>query len=685
MSRLVNQYDMADSADVGNCPLQKSWDRVDWEENTMTHDETRRGGEIGRRLFLQGTAGLAAFAMMPKLANAATGGNEAPDLAQLVKDGKLPALADRVSQNPLVITPLEKIGTYGGMWKRGLSGSSDHNGILRCIGNMGLTRWDFDFTKVLPNVADSWDVSSDSTTYTFHLRKGMKWSDGQPFTADDVVFSIEDCVKNTDLYKSVPALLSIGGKGPDVTAVDATTVQFKFAGPYGLFLEQLATPLGQHVTLFCKHYASQFLPKYNDKLDDLVKAAGLTAWPDLFRAKNGDIEIPSRWANPDKPVLDPWVIVEPYVGGATRVVAKRNPYFWQVDTEGNQLPYLDGITFSISQDVQSLMLDVLAGKMDLQERQINSLANKPTLSQNMEKGNYHLMELVPSAAQQCQIYVNMCHKDPAMRAMFANKDFRVALSLGIDRAEIIDLVYLGQSEPYQTGPRPTHPWYFEKLSRQFTDHDPDTANAMLDKLGYDKKDGDGFRLRPDGQKIFFAVDVIPTLQPDAVDTLELVKKHWAVLGVDIKVNTIERALYYSRGDNNEHDAQVWPGPGGLDMMFDPRAFFAQHTQGSRYGLPWAQWYVSGGKQGEEPPDSQKQRMKLYDQARATADLEERAKLMHSLFELTADAFETVGVCLAVSTFGICKNGFINTPKKEPDSWTYPNPAPALPQQFTFSS
>ena len=413
-------------------------------------------GRIGRRTVLKGMAGAAAIALWSRGANAAEG-KEAPELAKMVGDGKLPKLADRLPANPLVVETREKIGSYGGLWRRGLSGSSDHNGILRCIGNMGLTRWDFDFTKVLPNVAESWDVSDDSTTFVFHLRKGMKWSDGQPFTADDVVFSIEDCVKNTELYKSLPALLSIKGKGPEVTKVDDNTVQFKFAGPYGLFLQQLATPLGQHATLFCKHYASQFLPKYNDKLADLVKAAGLSSWPDLFRAKNGDIEIPPRWGNPEKPVLDPWVIVEPYVGGATRVVAKRNAYFWQVDTEGNQLPYLDGITFPIYQDVQSLLLDVLAGKIDMQERQINSLANKPTLSQNMKKGDYRLVELVPSAAQQCQIYLNMNHKDAKMREMFSSKDFRIALSLGINRDEIIDLVYLGQSEPYQTGPRPGPP------------------------------------------------------------------------------------------------------------------------------------------------------------------------------------------------------------------------------------
>jgi peptide/nickel transport system substrate-binding protein len=650
----------------------------------MTLDRTKTGF-LGRRLFLKGSAGLAAVALAPRIGFAADGAKEAPDLAKLVADGKLPKLADRLPEKPQVVDTLDAIGTYGGMWRRGLSGSSDHNGILRCIGNNGLTRWNPAFTDIEPNVAESWEVSADSTTFTFHLRKGMKWSDGQPFTADDVVFSIEDCVKNKELYSATPSILTIAGQPADVTKVDDYTVQFKFAGPYGLFLQQLATPLGQHPTLFCKHYASQFLPKYNDKLDDMVKAAGMASWPDLFRAKNGDIEIPPRWGNPDKPVLDPWVITEPYVGGATRVVAKRNPYFWQVDKEGNQLPYLDGIEFPIYQDVQSLLLDVLAGKIDMQERQINSLPNKPTLSQNMKKGDYHLMELVPSASQQCQIYLNITHKDPKMREMFANKDFRVALSLGINRDEIIQLVYLGQSQPWQTGPRPEHPWYDEKLSKQYVDYKPDDANAMLDKLGYDKKDGQGFRLRPDGQKIFFSVDVIPTLYADLVDTLELVKKHWAAIGIDMKVNTIERTLYYSRGDNNEHDAAVWPGPGGLDMMFDPRDYFAQHTQGSRYALPWAQWYVSGGKQGEEPPDSQKQRMKLYDEARATADVKKQGELMHQVFELCADAFETIGICQAVSTFGTCKNNFINVPKKEPDSWTYPNPAPSLPQTFTFKA
>jgi peptide/nickel transport system substrate-binding protein len=646
------------------------------------HSDHKTARGLDRRDVLKGLAGAAALATMagPALAQA-TG--EAPDLAKAAADGKLPKLADRLPANPLVIKA-DKVGKYGGALRRGLRGSADHNGILRLVGNQGLVRWNLEFTEVLPNVAEKWTVNADSTEFTFSLRKGMKWSDGKPFTADDVVFSIEDCAKNSDLYKSVPSTLVIGGKPGTVTKVDDSTVKFTFASPYALFLEIMATPLGQHPTLFCKHYASQFHPKYNPNVADLAKAANLSSWPDLFRAKNGDIEIPSRWSNPEKPTLDPWVIKEPYVGGATRVVMERNPYFWQVDQNGNQLPYIDRLTFNISQDVESLMLDAISGRLDIQERHIDTLQNKPTLSQNMQKGGYRLVELIASSSQQVQIYLNITHKDPKMREMFASKEFRQALSMGINRKEIIDIVYLGQSQPWQTGPRPGHPWEHKQLSTQFTDHDPKKAGEILDKLGYNKKDAQGFRLRPDGQKVFFAIDVIPTLYPDAVDTLELVKRHWAEIGVDMKVNTIERALYYTRGDSNDHDAAVWPGPGGLDPMLDPRDYFAQHPQGSRYAIPWTLWYVSNGKDGQEPPESQKQRMKLFNEALATADLKKRGEIMKQLMDLTADAFETIGVCLAVNAFGIVRNNLQNVPQKYPNAWSWPNPGPAMPQQFFFS-
>jgi peptide/nickel transport system substrate-binding protein len=638
-------------------------------------------GKISRRAVMAGMA--AASAAGPVFAQGAA--KEAPEFAKLVADGKLPPLASRIPASPLVVKPVEKVGSYGGQLRRGLRGSADHNGILRLVGSQGLTRWNLEFTEPLPNVAEKWDVNPEATEYTFYLRKGMKWSDGAPFTADDIVFAIEDCCKNPELYKSPPSSIVIAGKPAVVTKIDETTVKFTFASSYGLFLEQLATPLGQQPTLFPKHYCSQFVPKYNPAIADAVKAANMSDWASLFRAKCGDIEIPSRWANPQKPTLDAWTVDEPYVGGATRMSMKRNPYFWQVDTEGNQLPYIDRLVFSISQDVESLMLDTISGKIDIQERHIDTLQNKPTLAQNQQKGNYHFFETTNANSQQMMIYPNVTHKDPKMREMLANKDFRRALSLGMNRAEIIDIVYLGQSKPWQTGPREGHPWYHEKLATQNTQHDAKEAAAILDKLGYDKKDSAGMRLRPDGQKVFFAVDVISTLYPDAADCLELIKRHWAAIGIDIKINTIERALYYTRGDNNDHDMAVWPGPGGLDPLLDARDYVAVHPQGTRYAVPWALWYTSGGKEGTEPPEHQKKRMKLYDAARATADLKKRGELMKELFDIAAAEFECFGPCLATNLFGIASNKLHNVPAKMPNSWSWPHPGPSMPQQFYFTS
>lgn len=644
-----------------------------------------KDGNPGRRALLQGTAGLAATALAPMPVFAQAAAKEAPDLAAAVQAGRLPPLEQRIGSAPMVVTPNEPNGRYGGTIRRGLRGGSDHNGILRLVGNQGLTRWNLAFTDVLPCVAQRWDVSPDLKEFVFHLRPGMRWSDGQPFTADDILFSINDCILNGELYRSPPSLWVINGKPVVCEKVSDTAVKFTFDGPYGLFLQQMATPLGQHPTLFAKHYCGQFHPKYNANLAATLRQANVSDWAQLFRQRCGDIEIPSRWGNPDKPTLEPWVIEEPYQGGATRVTMRRNPFFWQVDDQGRQLPYIDRLNFQVYQDVESMMLDVIGGRLDIQERHIDVIANKPVVAQNMQRGNYRMFDTINAGSNSMTIYPNITHKDPKMREMFANRDFRRALSLGIDRAEIVEIVYLGQSEPWQTGPRPTHPWYHEKLSRQFTEHNQREANAILDRIGYNRRDAQRFRLRPDGQRVFFSIDVITALYPDNNDALELIKRHWAEIGIDVKINTIDRSLYYTRGDNNDHDVAVWPGPGGLEPMLDPRDFFAQHTQGTRYAIPWAMWYASGGRDGQEPPDHQKERMRLYDAARSTPDTRRQGELMKQVFDIAAEQYECIGVNLAPNLFGVAQNRLRGVPRQMPYSWSWPHPGPALPQQFFFAS
>ncbi|HKJ60741.1 MAG TPA: ABC transporter substrate-binding protein, partial [Hyphomicrobiales bacterium] len=276
------------------------------------------------------TAGLLlGAAVSPLLALSAAAQNatgQAPVLAEMVEAGSLPPVAERVGDEPEVVEPLNAIGTYGGEIRTGLRGSSDHNGILRVVGPQGLVRWDPQYTKIVPNVVKSFEVDDSGKIFTFHLRKGMKWSDGEPFTADDVMFNVNDLILNED-FAPTPARYTVGGEPMKAEKVDDYTVTFTFSQAYGDFLAELAAPLGQNPVLYAKHYCKQFLPKYNDSIEALVEENNASDWQNLFLQKCGDIEIPTRWANPDRPTLDPWVVKEPYVGGATRVVMERNPYF----------------------------------------------------------------------------------------------------------------------------------------------------------------------------------------------------------------------------------------------------------------------------------------------------------------------------------------------------------------------
>ncbi len=642
--------------------------------------DTSRGssgwaGSLTARL-MRGVA-IAPLLALPAFAQDATG--EAPALADLVAAGDLPPVAERVGEEPEVVTPLNAVGHYGGDLRIYLRGSSDHNHILRVVGPQGLVRWDPQYTQVVPNVAERFEVTEGGRVFTFYLRDGMKWSDGEPFTADDVMFNIQDLVLNNEFAPTPPRYTS-GGEPLKAEKLDDYTVRFTFKEPYGDFLAELASPLGQHPVLYAKHYCSQFLPSYNDDIGALIEANDATDWQNLFLQKCGDLEIPARWGNPERPTLDPWIIKEPYVGGTTRVVMERNPYFWQIDTEGNQLPYIDQVIAPIDQDVESLILSVIGGKVDFGLRHIDPPANRPVLAENREKGDYHFFEAKSTGGTDMSISFNLTHKDPDMRALFNQKDFRIALSLGMDRQAIIDTVMLGEGEPWQHGPFEDHPYYHEKIATQFLEYDPEKANALLDGLGLERGE-DGIRRMENGEPVRFQIDVIPTFDPTWVDSLQLIEQQWAELGIDMEINPMERTFFYERTSNsNDHDAAVWRAtqswvPGQIPQMLVP----VHHD--SRYGIAWRDWYLSGGTAGEEPPANVKKRLELYDKARGLTDPQERIATFHEIADIAADNFEVLGVSKAVPTYGIVKNDLMNVPDSMPSSWYYPTPSPTLPQTW----
>ncbi|WP_172296435.1 ABC transporter substrate-binding protein [Pseudoruegeria sp. HB172150] len=611
---------------------------------------------------------------------------EAPTLAEKVAAGELPPVEERLPSSPEEITPYESVGTYGGKLRRVLGGSNDHNSILRVISPQGLTRWKPDFSGVIPNVAESWEVNEDSSEFTFHLREGMKWSDGEPFTADDIMFFVEDLLHNEEFYPNAPARFVVNGETMTAEKIDDYTVVLKFAAPYGTFLTELATPLAQEPVLWAKHFCSQYHPTYNENVQAEVDATeAVEDWPALFRLKCGEVEAPNRWANADRPTLDPWVVVgDGYTAGSTQVVMERNPYFWQVDTEGNQLPYIDALEMNVAQDNQAIVLEAIAGNIDMQRRRISGLANKPVFAENAEKGGFEILDMINSNSNTMAIHFNHTHKDPVMREMIRNKLVREALSLAMDREEIIDIVYQGQGEPWQIGPRPDHVLYNEQLGRQMTEFDPDRANELLDEAGFAERDGDGYRLLSDGRRFAFNVQYTGIEQPDWGDALEIIAEQWEEIGVELNISSVERSIYYSRGEANEHDFMVWGAPGGLDPTLSPRDVLAVHPQASWYAIPWTRWYLSGGADGEEPSESMKKRLELYEAFKAEADQEKALDIFREIHQMAADEFEIIGVSLAPNLVGVVKKGLMNVPEAIPASWMYPDPGPTLPQTYYWA-
>jgi len=610
---------------------------------------------------------------------------EAPMLAEQVKAGTLPPVAERLPESPRVVTPVEKVGKYGGTWRSGMVGGSDRNWLFRIAGYEPLLAWDREWSgKLVPNLAESVTSNDAATEFTVKLRKGLKWSDGKPFGSDDIGFFINDVVGNKELLPNPVDWVVSGGEVGKFEKIDDTNFKITFKEPYGVFPQRLASVYGVQISMMAKHYCSQFHPTYNkDGIEALAKEGGVTTWTELFIKKCAvDTEANERWQNPDRPTMEPWVIKDPYIGGATLVTLQRNPFYHKVDTEANQLPYIDDLSISVNADQQTLVLKVVNGEIDYQDRHVNANANRPVFLDAAEQAGIRLVDGPNADMNTTVISLNLTHKDPVKREIFNNKDFRIGLSYAIDRQAIIDSAFVGQGEPWQAAPRKESPFYHEQLAKQYTEYDVAKANEHLDKA-YPKKDGEGFRLGPDDKRISFNIMVIPALG-DFLDSTQLAVQYWQAVGIDAKMQTVDRTLFYDRKDNNEQDASVFLGSGGMaDGLFEPTFYFPFWNE-SLFAVPWGNWYASGGKSGEEPPAEVKKQMELYREITKYSDPAKQAELMKQLLDIAADQFYCIGISTPGPLYSVVKNTMHNVYPR-PFAWTYPSPAASNTEQYYFDA
>lgn len=602
---------------------------------------------------------------------------EAPMLAERVSAGDLPEVDERLPQNPLVVEPHERIGQYGGTWRTAINGPDDVAWFLRTIGYEGLVRWAPDWTgaagdaEIIPNIAESYEASSDATEYTFTLREGMRWSDGEPFTVEDIEFAFHEIAMNPEL-DAIPAAFLVDGEPADLRVEDDLTFTVTFPEPSGLFLALLAE--GPNQVIFPKHYLEQFHPDYADDIDEVVASEGYSHWAELMVAKM------SNWTHTELPRLHPWVITQA-LGDGNAVIAERNPYYWKVDTEGNQLPYIDQVRYDMMNEDEVILAAAMQGDLDMHVRHINTPVNRPVLASAREDAEFEFLELIPGLANELVINLNLTHEDEVMREIFTNKDFRIGLSHAIDREELVNSVYQRQGTPSQVSPQPESPFYNEQLATQYTEYDVDLANQHLDEAGYDERDAQGRRLGPDGQPIRFTVDHAG--QPGFDDALALIATNWSEVGITMTPDVMDRSLYEERRVGNTPDASVWLAGGGTDVIQNPHAYLPIHTRAD-YAQQWVEWYRTGGDSGSEPPEGTQRQYELYDELQRTADAAEQESLMAEILQIAADEFYHIGTVLPGPGYGIVRNNFHNVPSQIAESVRIQTPALTNPEQYFIS-
>jgi peptide/nickel transport system substrate-binding protein len=489
--------------------------------------------------------------------------------------------------------------------------------------------------------------------------------------------------------------MSVAGKPGKLVKIDDVTVEFQFEAPYYLFELVLAGDMGpgrgQAVGQFLtytgggyapKHYLSKFLPKYTPQaeLDTAAKAAGFDNWKSRF------IILKDWERNLDLPVMTPWRVT----ADITKPVwtMERNPFFWEIDTAGNQLPYIDKIQLTLAESTEIVNLRAIAGELDEQERHLD-INKLPVFIENQAKGNYTL-HLDPAVnGGDANVVFNFSYvADPEITKWFHNRDFRRALSMGIDRDQMNESFWLGLGVPGSPVPddaMPENPG--KEWRKKWHTLDIAQANALLDKIGLDKKDASGMRLRTDGKGVL-RIEIQTTNNfMNYSKPSEMISQHWKKIGITLDVKDLDRNTWTANRDANAQQLSMWSN-GGTELIYLYPVHAIPVSIGSQYGPEIAKWYGSAGAQGMAPKDEDlKKAIDLYTSAQ-TLKLEERNKVAQEIWKLYVDNVFAIGTCgISVAFLGvrIAKNNMGNIPGRHINAQHMRTPCSSRPTTLFFKS
>lgn len=584
---------------------------------------------------------------------------ETPSLADAVKAGTLPPVIERLPSDPLLVRPTDP-GTPGGTLHLLMASAKDTR-MMVVYGYTRLVTYTPDY-KLEPDIAQSVDVEDDRI-FTFHLRPGHKWSDGQPFTAEDFRYWFEDMASNKKLYTAgLPEQMLADSKGPKFEVIDPATVRYTWAKPNPLFLPALAGPDPLYIYAPA-HYMRQFNAKYTDekKLDELAKQYRARNWA----AMHTKLFHPYHTDNPDLPVLDPWVLkTRP---PADRFVFERNPYFHRVDPVGRQLPYIDTVDLVIS-DSKIIPAKTGAGESDLQARYLRF--DNYTFLKDAEDHNDYTVRLWRTApGAQLALYPNLNVTDPAWHQLNRDVRFRRALSLAIDRHEINQAIYYGLAIEGQNTVLPESTLYDPAYRSAWSAYDPKQAGKLLDEIGLTKRNSSGIRLLPDGQPLEIVIENAGE-STEQSDVLELIRDTWREVGIQLfsKPSQLDiwRRRVYSGATMMSIDKGVENGLVTADMPPDD---FVPTTQAQVQWPMWGQYLETKGKGGEPVDMTEVQELqKLYKDWFAAKDTFERTDIWRKILKIHADNTFSIGLVAGVPQPVVVSNKLHNVPEEGIFNW-----------------
>ncbi len=582
---------------------------------------------------------------------------ESPMLTEMVHNGALPSLSDRIPSNPRVVTAKE-IGTYGGELYVSTTNPMSFNESLDLIG-FEPPLWLNAVSEFEDNVFATWEHSDDYKTWTFSFRDGMKWSDGHPFGADDMIFWWEYEVNYPELTSSV---YMNELKDVSVRKIDDITIEWVFNSEvFPNFEYVLATQFGYLGWFFHPaHYAKQFHPEFasEDELATLREKYEVKTNKDLYRLMVCNWSVFRK--NPGMPTIAPYMITKKSDEMTEWV---RNPYYWKIDTEGNQLPYIDKLIFKGVASNETLQGQIISGQSDFASW-VTDLKNYTLYRENENSSQYRTLLWEDATSSAVNYYFNQTIDDPVYRDLFQKDDFRRAMSLAIDREEINKVIYFGKGIPTQFTVNKNDSIYKSTWAESYAEYDPQKASEMLDALGA-TVGSDGIR-QYKGRKLEFLMVYWPEEPNTKTPISELVKTHWERIGVRLIMKPLDRTASGDALAKNNVHLTNWNGralpyqwmSGGSLLLVDQIS----------WGPAWAYWFNPDPEDEtytlrEQPPIWVEDFHNLAKEIQITTDPAEREALGQEFWTVQADKVMVIGTVGYPPKPIIIRDNLQNVPEK----------------------